>query len=172
MKKILLFFLVFIVGSKVFSQPVVKIFAFEQENMPGTKPAGVIDENGKAVKKAAAKKKYFVFLSYKKTYNVMPVQIFIKDKSFSIQTITIRTSPVEYTSNTVISNPEKTVLVPATKNKVLEIKIAQLQHQEKIPESAKKLVNKNDVVIAYIWNKRKYFATLQKISTLEPVANE
>src|SRR5689334_2144540 len=102
MKKILLFFLVFIVGSNLFSQPVAKIFAFEQENMPGTKPAGVIDENGKAVKKAAAKKKYFIFLSYKKTYNVTPVQIFIRGLAFSIQTITSRKTPVEYTNKTVI----------------------------------------------------------------------
>jgi len=172
MKKNLLFFLVFIVGSNLFSQPVVKIFAFEQENMPGTKPAGITDENGKAVKKAAAKKKYFIFLSYKQTYNVMPVQMFIKDRAFSIQSITIRKTPVEYTNKTVINNPEKTILVPASKDKVLQINVAEMQRQEKTPESVKRVADKNDVVIGYVWNKRKYFATLQKIKTLEPVANE
>jgi hypothetical protein len=172
MKKILLFFLVFIIGSSLYSQPVVKIFAFEQENMPGTKPAGVTDENGKVVKKAAAKKKYFVFLSHKNQYNVMPVQVFIKGRAFSIQTITIRKTPVEYTNKTVINNPEKTILVPASKDKVLEINIVEIPQQEKAPESVKRLAHKNDVVIGYMWNKRKYFATLQKIKTLEPLANE
>jgi len=172
MKKILLFFMVFSIGANLFGQPIVKIFVFEQENLPGTKPTGVTDENGRAIKKAAAKKNYFVFLTFKKSYDIRPVKIFIRGKSFSIQTTTLKKTPVEYTNNTVVGNPEKTVLVPFTKNRVLELNITDTQAEEKKSGSIRNLTEKNDVVIGYIWNKKKYFATLEKIKKLEPVANE
>jgi hypothetical protein len=172
MKKILLFFLVFAVGLNLHSQPRVRIFAFEQENMPGTKPVGVTDENGKAVKKAAAQKKYFIFLSYPKGNAITPVQVFIRSRAFTIKTTAVRKTPVEYTNNTVINNPEKTVLVPASKDRVIEVTLADVPRQEKPTRSVRTLTDKNDVVIAYAWKKKKYFVTLKKIERLEPVANE
>jgi len=172
MKKNLLFFIVFIIGSNLYSQPPVKIIAFEQESLPGAKPAGVTDENGNRVKKAAAKKNYFIFLSFKKTYNITPAQVFIRGKAFAIRSKTLKKTPVEYANNTVVNNPEKITLVPFTNDKVLGVDIAEISRQEKKPNSIQKLVDKNDVVISYVWNKKTYFVSLQKIKRLEPAANE
>jgi len=172
MKKNLLFFIAFTIGLNLFSQPPIKVFAFEQENLPGAKPAGIKDENGNLIKKAAAKKNYFIFLSFKNTYSVSPVQIFIRDKSFNIQTTITRTTPVEYTNNNIPNKPEKITLVPQTSNKVLELKVNELPVQDKKTEAVQKLADKNDVVIAYLWKKKKYFITVKKLKKLEPVANE
>lgn len=67
MKKNLLFFALIVATCFVNGQPAVRVFAFEQQILPGTIPAGVKDENGNPIKKAAANKKnYFIFLSFKK----------------------------------------------------------------------------------------------------------
>jgi hypothetical protein len=170
MKKNLLVLTFLAIGLNGYCQPAVKIFAFEQENLPGTIPSGVKDENGNPQKKAAAKKNYFIYLSFKRTYTVAPLQIFIKGKAFSMQTNDIQTTPVEYASNTIPA--EKMILVPKTTNKVLEIKIGEVSIQNKKNPYVQKLSNKNDIVIAYLWNKKKYFTTLKKLKKLESKANE
>ena len=99
MKKILLFSAIFTLALHLFSQPTVKIFAYEQDNLPGTRPAGVVDENGKPIKKAAPKKNYLIYLSLKQKYSIKPVQIFIKGQSYEVGTSSIKKAPVEYIDN-------------------------------------------------------------------------
>lgn len=172
MKKNLLFFLSFAFGLNICGQPATKIFAFEQQTSPGTVPSGVKDENGHSIKKAAANENYFVFLSFKKTYNIRPVEVFIKGKSFAVQSADARKTPVEYTNTTVINRPKKTILVPQTKNKVIEIKLTPISNPSKKSSYVQGLINTNDVVIAYTWHQKKYFTRLRKLEKLEPVANE
>jgi len=172
MKKNLLVLTFLAIRLNVYCQPAVKIFAFEQENLPGTIPSGLKDENGNPQKKAAAKKNYFIYLSFKRTYKVAPLQIFIKGKAFPIQANDVQTTPVEYVSNTIPRSPEKMILVPKTTNKVLEIKLGEASMQDKKNSYIQKLSNKNDIVIAYLWNKKKYFTTLKKLKKLESKANE
>ena len=172
MKKNLLFLIFFGIGLNTYSQPRIKVFAFEQENLPGTIPSGVKDENGNPIKKAAAKKNYFIFLSFKKTYDITPVQIFVKNQPFSIQKTDIKKTPVECISNTISDKPGKVVLVPKTTNKVLEVKLTEMLMRQKKNSYIQKLSNRNDIVIAYLWKKKKYFITAKKIKELEPVVNE
>jgi hypothetical protein len=172
MKKILLFSAIFIVGLNLFSQPTVKIFAYEQDNLPGTRPAGVVDENGKPLKKAAPKKNYFVYLSFKQKYSVKPVEIFIKGQSYELGAFSARTAPVEYVDNMVPNNPEKTILVPSTDDKVLEVSVAAPSGKKKKTSNLQKLTAKNDVVVVYMWNNKKYYATLKQIKKLPSRVNE
>jgi hypothetical protein len=172
MKKILLFSAIFIVGLNLFSQPNVKIFAYEQDNLPGTRPAGVVDENGKPIKKAAPKKNYFIYLSVKKKYSIKPVQIFIKGQTYEVGAFSVRNAPVEYVDNMVPNNPEKTVLVPLTKDKVLEVPVAEPSPGHKKTSNIQKLASKNEVVVAYMWNNKTYYATLKQIKKLPSRVNE
>lgn len=172
MKKILLFSAIFIIGLNLFSQPTVKIFAYEQDNLPGTRPAGVVDENGKPLKKAAPKKNYFIYLSFKQKYNIKPVQIFIKGQPYEVGAFSTRNAPVEYVDNMVPNNPEKTVLVPSTDDKVLEVPVAEPSPGQKKTSNIQKLTAKNDVVVAYMWNNKKYYATLKQIKKLPSRVNE
>lgn len=172
MKKILLFSAIFILALNLFGQPTVKIFAYEQDNLPGTRPAGVVDENGKPLKKAAPKKNYLIYLSFKQKYSIKPVQIFIKGQSYEVGTSNVRKAPVEYVDNMVPNKAEKTVLVPATDNKVLELPVAEPSLEQKKAANIQNLTAKNDVVVAYIWKNKKYLVTLKQIKKLAPRVNE
>jgi hypothetical protein len=153
-------------------QPAIKIFAFEQDNLPGTITAGVTDENGKPARKAADKKNYFLYLSFKNTYSITPEQIFIKDQAFTILTTMDKKTPVEYINNNFPGNPQKIILVPATNDKVIEVRIKETPTQEEKTASVRELIDKNEAVIVYLWKKKEYFVTLEKIEKLETAANQ
>jgi len=172
MKKFLLFSAISTLALNLFSQPTVKIYAYEQDNLPGTRPAGVVDENGKPIKKAAPKKNYLIYLSLKQKYSVKPVQIFIKGQAFEVGSISVRKSPVEYIDTMVPNNAEKIVLVPVTDNKVMEVPVAEPSLAQKKTSTIQNLTSKNDVVVAYMWNNKKYFVTLKQIKKLPSRVNE
>jgi len=172
MEKKLLLFISLILSLSLLSQPSIRVFAFEQENLPGTKPAGVTDENGHPVQKAAAKKNYFIFLSLNKAYSITPTQLFIKGKPVKIATTVVKRAPVEYINNNIPAKPEKIILVPATTNKVLELQLIETTDGYRNAPAIQRLIEKNDVVIVYLWKKKKYFLSLKKMKKLEPVANE
>ena len=170
MKKKLSLFILLLLSLNLFSQPIIRVFAFEQENLPGTKPSGVTDENGKRVQKAAAKKNYFIFLSCDKAYSIAPTQVFIRNRAFTTKTTLVKKTPVQYINNNIPAKPEKITLVPATKNKVLELQLDETPVE--MTSATQKLTDKNDVVIVYLWKNKKYFLTVKKLKKLEPVANE
>jgi hypothetical protein len=159
-------------GLASFSQPAIKTFAFEQDNVPGTKPTGVTDENGNPVRKVAAKKNYFVFLSFNKAYNITPTQVFIKGNSLTITSTLTRKTPIELVNNNIPNKPQKITLVPATANKVLEIQLNEAPRENAKSTTVQKLTDKNEVVIMYSWKKKTYFLTLKKLKKLDPVFNE
>ena len=152
-------------------QPVVKVFAFEQDNLPGMIAAGVTDENGKPMRKAADKKNYFLFLSFKNTYSITPEQVFIRGQAFAIIAILDKKTPVEYLNDNFPGNPEKIILVPETNDRVIEMRVKGIPMQEE-KISVQDLTDKSEVVIAYLWKEKKYFATLEKLEKLEWVANQ
>ena len=170
-KKYLLFFSLMIIGSGIHSQPAIKVFGFEQESSPGTVAANVKDENGNPIKKAAMRKKYFIYLSLKPKYSITPQQVFINGEAFSIETTVVETTPVEHANNNIPGHTNMITLVPKTTDKVIGLKIVDSLQATKIP-AVQKLANKNDVVIAYTWKKKKYFVALKKLKKLDPVFNE
>src|SRR5215212_7617318 len=106
MKYLLISFFIFFCGGNLFGQPVVKIFAFEQESTPGNIPANVTDENGNAMPgKDWKKKEYRIFLSFKNIYRITPVQIFIRKKRMELKSFNLTKTPVEYTDNSIPSDP-------------------------------------------------------------------
>jgi hypothetical protein len=175
MKKKLLFFsfTLLIAAVAIHGQPAIKIFAYQQQSLPGTVPVGIKDENGNPIKKAAAKTNYFIFLSFKKNYIVAPVQVLIKGSSFSLDSFTdVKKTPVEYTSHTIPNDSHKTVLVPKTSNRVIKINPAEPGGPIEGNNHIKSLAKTNDLVIIYMWNKKKYYAALKKITELEPILHE
>ena len=173
MKKNLVIFIFFCFALNAYAQqPVIKVFAFEQQSYPGAKPANAKDENGNSIKKAADKTNYFLFMSFKKTYSITPDQIYIKGHAYQIQTTATRKTPVEYAINSVPGNPQKQVLVPKTGNKVIEIRLAEMPQQKQKAANVQQLVSENDIVIRYKWNNKKYFIAEKKLKKIEPVYNE
>jgi hypothetical protein len=172
MKKNLFFFIFLGLSLNLFSQPTIKVFAFEQENLPGTKPAAVTDENGNPVQKVAAEKDYFIFLSFNKKYTITPTQLFIKGRPFAVKNNVVKKTPVQFINNNIPSKPEKITLVPATNNRVIDVQLNDIQSEIKKTAALQKLTDKNDIVIVYVWKSKKYFLPFKKLKKLEPVANE
>jgi len=171
MKKYLLFFSLLFIGSGIYSQPGIKVFGFEQEISPGTVAVDVKDENGNPIKKAANKKNYFIYLSLKQKYNVTPLQVLIHGEAFSVEADMAEITPIEHFNNNIPGQPEKTTLVPATTNKVIELKmIGPLQVKKTL--ALQKLTKKNDVVISYSWKKKVYYAVLKRLKKLDAVLHE
>ncbi|HEV8504029.1 MAG TPA: hypothetical protein VGQ53_01475 [Chitinophagaceae bacterium] len=170
MKKYLLFFSL-IIGSGIHSQPSVKVFGFEQESSPGTVATNVKDENGNPIKKAAIQKHYFIYLTVKQKHRLIPNQVFINGKGFSVETNVVDKTPVVRVNNNIPDRPEQTILVPRTNNKVFELTIADPFPVEKT-STLQQLTTKNQVVIAYTWKEKKYFAVLKKLKKLDPALNE
>jgi len=171
MKKYLLFFSLLFIGSGINSQPGIKVFGFEQEISPGTVAVDVKDENGNPIKKAANKKNYFIYLSLKQKYNVTPLQVLIHGEAFSVEADMAEITPIEHFNNNIPGQPEKTTLVPATTNKVIELKmIGPLQVKKTL--ALQKLTKKNDVVISYSWKEKVYYAVLKRLKKLDAVLHE
>ena len=171
-KKLVIFIFFCFVLNAYAQQPVIKVFAFEQQSYPGTVPARTKDENGNSIKKDADKKNYFLFLSFKKTYSITPDQVYIKGQEYQIQNIGTRKTPVEYAANSIPGNPQKQVLIPKTSNKVIEIQPGEMLQQEQMAANVQHLVNENEIVIRYKWNNKKYFVTEKKLKKIEPVYHE
>jgi hypothetical protein len=171
MKKYLLFFSLIIIGSLVHSQPSIKVFGFEQENSPGTVAANVKDENGNPIKRVAAQKNYFIYLSFNQKYRVTPHQAFLNGEAFPVESSAIETTPVQHVNNNIPGKPEQITLVPKTTNKVIKLKIASPVQVEKT-SNLQKLTKKNDLVISYTWKKKNYFVVLRKLKKLDPVLNQ
>ena len=173
MKKNLPYFIFFAVALNIYCHPVIKVFAFEQESLPGTIPVGVKDENGNPIKKVAAKKNYFIFLSFKEKYDIVPTQVFIKGRLFDIKTANTKETPVEYTDRNIPNNPQKQMLVPKTNNKVVEIALTEAAGSPvRRDPHLQKLIASNDIVVVYNWKQKEHFITLKTIKTLNPVMNE
>jgi hypothetical protein len=172
MMKIILPFIVFFLAPCLQAQPAIKIFAFEQESLPGTIPVRLNNENGNSTKKAAARKDYLIFLSFNKKENISPELVYIKGNPFKIKLTRIRSTPIELVNNTIPGHPEVTTLVPTTSNRILELKINNNNTWSPKPGVARKLTEKNDMVIAYRWKKETWFIALKKILPLESTANQ
>lgn len=171
MKKYLLFFSLIIIGSAVHSQPSIKVFGFEQEISPGTVAANVKDENGKPIKRVAAQKNYFIYLSFNQKYRITPHRVFLNGEAFPVESSAIETTPVQHVNNNIPNKPEQITLVPKTTNKVIKLKIARPIQVEKTL-TLQKLTKKNDLVVSYTWKKKNYFAVLKELKKLDPVLNE
>ena len=168
MKKYLLPLAFFsLITVSVFAQPPIKIYAYSQATTPGTIP---VDENGNPVRFKADRLNYFFYAVYSSSYKLKFDGIWIKGKGFSVQTSRVNSTPVTVTNNDIPAEPVTTVLVPATNKWVMSI--------QPISESGitvkaawfRDMLKKNELVISYYYNGRKYFIPVKKIKVLPPVA--
>jgi hypothetical protein len=167
MKTLLFVFFAFLLGNNAFSQPVVKVYAFEQDVIPGNIPV-VTDENGNAVKKDWIRKEYRIFLSFRNSYKIAPAKIFIKGKAFDIGSANTVSSPVQFTN---IPDQKKITLVAKTSNKIVELEKGNEAAKKTYTATLKKLIDKNDVVIVYTWKGKNYYASVKELRKLEPQHN-
>lgn len=148
------------------AQPAVKIYGYSQEFVPGMiRQDDIPDENtGEKVKYPRTRIMYHIYISTSASVTILPAQIWIGGKWDTISSNQIVTTPVtaEY--------PEKKILVPATKHTVRQLSIGDtLRKPVTLTASLKKMMKQNEVIIAYKWKGKKYFAVLKKLTVLAAV---
>lgn len=165
---VFLAFSLIVVGQKL---PVIKVYAYSQVTLKGAKPGGVIEEGGAEVKQSSAQNiNYYFYIEYRSKEKFSVSALWINGKSYQIKTDTIRQTPVEGNAADATGMGKRSVLVPATKNKVLLIiPGAELSNSIK-SSSLKKQFVKGELLIVYKWKGKTYYYTIPKIKVLEPVA--
>jgi len=171
MKKLIFLFFILISFSAI-SQPAVKIFAYSQAVSPGIVPKGVIGENGKTIStKKEIPVNYYIFASYSKSAKINIEEIWIKGKFFNPIVKNVDSTPILSINENIPGNPVKEVLVPATIQKVISLNPGHLIKDIFIQSpSFKNLAKHSELIISYVYKRKKYFIGIKKIKVLEPVA--
>lgn len=156
---ILIAALLFLVRGYSQTQGASKLYGYKQEVMPGNIRA---DENGRQIR-PKTRFNYFIYLA--SSTKVIPSEIWIHGKAFSVNVAAVDKTPVEYEST---SSQKPVVLVPKTNRKVLQLS----PHNEISQPSTKgkTLSAKNELVVIYKGSGKTYYKTLPKFTMLEMLA--
>ena len=138
-----------------------KVYGYKQKVMPGTIR---VDENGNAVPKKSQYNYYFYLASSSK---VTPAELWIDGEAYSVTSVEVKTTPVEYKNATGNSNSK--LLVPKTTRRVLQLSPS-VDKLQKPNTKAKALSLKNELVIIYKGGGKSYYKTISKLGELEPLA--
>lgn len=168
----LLAFLTLLTGFRIVAQknPVINLYAFSQQVLPGIRTGTILQENGNTIKKTPVEKiNYFFYAELDKSSNIEITTIWIKGKEYTAKTEIISKTPVEITINDGNLQPEKITLVPASINKVVLIIPGEASRNNKKPSfKLKKLISSSELVVACQWKGKIYYAMTQKIKSLKP----
>jgi hypothetical protein len=149
----------------------VKLKAYVQAITPGNVPVRMNEENGNTQSsQATSKDQYFIYLIHSKNSRVIPVQMWLRGKLYSIKTNPITQTPVEMHDNMIPSNPTKITLVPKTEQQVVQLlPIASTISKTIVGKDKAKA---NEAVVVYKLNGKFYTVTQKKLTRLKPQFNE
>ncbi len=170
-KFLLLAVMILSAWSYTFSQ--TKVYAYAQPVVSGVSPQGIIDETGKEVKpqQRARFNHYFYIQHSRCKKNVEPVAIWMDGRAWQVKYEPVDSTPVYITDVKFPVNPEKVILVPKTRKKVLSVQI-DYERPVETPASAslQKIINDSAIVFEYTINGKTKYKSLKKLMLLEPVA--
>jgi hypothetical protein len=137
-----------------------KLYGYKQEVMPGTIR---VDENGNQVR-PKPRYNYFIYLS--SSTKVIPTEVWIDGKAYSVNASPVAKTPVEYKNPT--STEKAKILVPKTTRFVLQLlPVAELSQAS---SKGKTLSEKNQLVVIYKGGQKNYYKALAKFTMLEMLA--
>ena len=148
------------------AQPKIIIHAYSQQFTPGTIPTrDVVGENADVpIKHPAVITNYLIYVEVDTAMQIIPSAVWVDGKWDTVAAKNIIKTPF------VTDYPSKKTLVPATTKKVYEIIMGDTLIQAIVPTAKlKKQMNDNELIFAYWWNGKKYFAVLKKLTVLEPL---
>ncbi len=156
-------------GLSATAQPSVKLYAFTQDIIPGTIPAGVTDETGKPVNssKNDFPTTYYIYLSYSPQSGIVPMSVTVNGCRYAFSTEIISKTPVTKVNPNTPNAPSTTILVPKTANKTVRL-LVKAKHEG----SKSKAVSAEGIRVGYKWKGRLYYVASKKPVRLEPVMNQ
>lgn len=155
-----------LLGQAMPAQPVVKVYAYSQVITPGiVRQRDIPVENGSApASKASAATHYYIYAVVSPAVSLQPRQVWIQGQWYTIGGSTIEKTPVQ------IEVPAPRVLVPATRQKVIQVEPGDSLPVIKKPSSALvKMMKQSELIFSYQWKGKLYYTPVTKITVLEKV---
>ncbi len=151
--------------------PFVNVYAYSQAFLGGVNP-GATEEGGGQVKVIPKEKlNYYFYVEYLPKEKFAFTILWIKGQPFRVRTDSILQTPVHASTEDIGVSSTKTVLVPATNNKVLRLFPAdQLKISAKPPGWLRKMQEKNEIFIGCKWKGKIWYYSVPKIKVLEAIA--
>ncbi len=135
--------------------PVKKVYAYSQQIIPGKKPS----------KEIKLKEHYRVFIVSDTKQIIQINGIWIKQNYYRFTVSGKLKTPVQMNG----AEEQHKILVPKTTNRVVELILTGLYEPSPRPGATlSKLLITNEVVIAYQWKGKEYFAPAKTIKELSP----
>ena len=167
--KFFLGFVVLLFSLTSVAQPAtVKLYGYVQSVTGGVPPISQPDEKGNStISKKSSRVNYFVYLVYPKSQIIHPVKLWLKGKAYNTNVQPAKT-PVEVIYDNGDFEPEKIILVPATKDTCVQLLVN--TSPLKNTTVKKSLIENNDLVVVYKLKGSTYTKVLRKIKELRTAA--
>lgn len=148
------------------AQPKIIIHAYSQQFTPGTIPTrDVVGENADDfIKHPTVITNYLIYVEVDTAMQITPSAVWVGGKWDTVAAKNIIKTPF------ITEYPSKKTLVPATSKQVYEIILGDTLKQAIVPTAkVKKQMIDHELIFAYWWNGKRYFAALKKLTVLEPL---
>lgn len=159
------------VGAEAQQNSTITLYAFEQPVTPGIQKARDIDESGNRIPAAneGPMRNYSFYAVSPSAARIYPIALWLKGTEYGVKPKTILKTPVTHTSYANPNSPQTTVLVPETKQKVLELIPTDVYANKKFP-AAERLAASNEVVFVFRQNGKIFYKALPRLTKLDVAA--
>lgn len=149
--------------------PVKKVYGYKQASIPGIlrdfSEENDIQPAGKT--KPKQNYNYWFYLEFPKTEKINITGLWIDGIRYDLKTDPITELPVRKIVFTGMVNNDTTIMVPATKNKIV---LVYPSGESKVDDSkyALNLARINELVVRYVWKNKIYYSTMKKLKEIIP----
>ena len=161
--------LIIVSGFTQVKPPLKKIYGYKQASIPGILPDYSEENDIKPSGKTKPKQNYnyWFYLEIPKTERINITGLWIAGIRHDIKAEIINDLPVRKIVFTGLDKNDTTIMVPATKNRIL---LVYPSGESKIDDSKYVLNLKrvNELVIRYVWKNKIYYTTIKKLKELDP----
>lgn len=163
-------FAIVISGFTQIKPPVKKFYGYKQASIPGILPDYSEENDIKTAGKAKPKQNYnyWFYLEIPKTEKINITGLWISGIRHTIKAETINDLPVRKIIFTGLDKNDTTIMVPATKNKVMLIYPSGESKDIGDSKYVLNLNHTNELVIRYTWKNKIYYTTVKKLKELNP----
>ena len=156
-------------GFTMVKPPVKKIYGYKQASIPGAllnyPEENDIQPTGKT--KPKQNYNYWFFLEFLKNEKIHITGLWISGIHYELKTDTITELPVIKIVFTGMVKNDTTIMVPATKNKVLLVHPSG-ESKKKDSKYESDLARQNELVVRYTWKNKIYYSTMKKLKEIIP----
>ncbi|MDB5206470.1 MAG: hypothetical protein JWR72_1545 [Flavisolibacter sp.] len=144
----------------------IKLYGFKQSVSGGRAP-DIAEGASTRTSGGGAGKNYFIYAT--SPSRIYPLEMWIEGVQYGVTISSITKTPVEYSDEANIGS-QKTVLVPKTSEKSIQLIPVPVMGNKSTGTKAKSLATTNELVVVYKQNGKFYYTALKSLSGLKSAA--